>query len=89
MSECAGCNHIESSPVQLLSGSVVCSTCSRYTEQQGAILRHVLNLFRVNGRAERSDYMDRIAAAEGQKMADAVKAEFLREWEKIKGSSAP
>jgi hypothetical protein len=33
--------------------------------------------------------MDRIAAAEGQKMADAVKAEFLREWEKIKGSSAP
>jgi hypothetical protein len=28
--------------------------------------------------------MDRIAAAEGQKMADAVKAEFLREWQRVK-----
>ena len=84
MSECLGCNFISTHPVELLSGVIVCQTCSKYTEQQGTILRHVLNLFRVNGRAERSDYMDRIGAAEGQRMAEAVKAEFLREWQRVK-----
>lgn len=82
---CAGCNFISEFPHTLRTGRVCCSTCFLVTEEAASIERHVLNLFRCNGVQARRHYIERVHAAEGEKVRIEVESEFLRQWKKAQG----
>ena len=85
MNDCGGCLHVEHVPHTLRNGRVVCIGCLMKTEEDGSILRHVDNLHRCNGVQARRHYIERVHAAEGEKVRLAVETEFLVQWKKAQG----
>ena len=79
---CLGCVHVESSPHTLRNGRVCCSTCFMRVEEDAAVIRHAENMGRLGSVQARRHYLERVHAAEGEKVRIAVETEFLIAWRK-------
>ena len=79
---CLGCVHVESSPHTLRNGRVVCIGCPMKTEDDASVIRHAENMGRLGSVQARRHYLERVHAAEGEKVRIAVETEFLIAWRK-------
>ena len=79
---CGGCLHIEAAPHTLRNGRVCCSTCFMRVEEDAAVIRHAENMGRLGSVQARRHYLERVHAAEGEKVRIAVETEFLIAWRK-------
>ena len=78
--ECGGCNLVETSPVTLNSGAVVCTTCPAWRLECEA--RDVLA--RNKTATERAAWLDDIEKKRGKVAAYQLRAAVKGEWEKNK-----
>jgi hypothetical protein len=76
--ECLGCNLIETDPVTLTRGTVVCTSCPdwRMACEAREVLRKPLEA--------RREYLDGVESARGKNAADGLKAAIKTEWERRK-----
>lgn len=73
---CLGCQHIDTHPVTLLDGTVVCSTCEAWRAECEA--RMLLDRFDLNGRRE---YLAHVQRKRGDAALQRLKALILQVWE--------
>lgn len=79
--DCLGCNQIETAPVTLRDGKVVCSSCPLWRAECEA--RWVVNLPSLE---QRRDYIAGVRKERGKRAAEELKAEVAAEWERKKAA---
>lgn len=79
--ECLGCMKIETHPVTLIDGRVVCSSCEDWRAECEA--REVLNMRTL---IERRTYLDAVEGRRGKQATDELRALIAALWEKRKAA---
>ena len=73
---CAGCNNIETHPVRLVDGTIVCSTCEAWRHECEA--RAILRLPSLN---ERRAWLDALEKKRGKEARDALQVTMGAIWQ--------
>jgi hypothetical protein len=76
MTHCLGCSAIETAPVTLIDGTVVCSSCDAWRRETEA--RHILSMKPLS---VRQAWLADIEKRRGKASADKLRADMMRLWE--------
>lgn len=76
MTHCLGCSCVETAPVTLVDGTVVCNSCEAYRAECEA--RHILTMKPIT---VRQAWLADIEKRRGKTSADKLRADMMRLWE--------
>lgn len=79
--ECLNCSHIETAPITLRDGRIVCSKCEAWRLECEA--RHVLKL------PHRRDYLDEVRRKRGEEAYHALRNEMVALQEATRRATEP
>jgi hypothetical protein len=79
---CAGCNLLDTKPVTLSDGRIVCSSCPEWREECAARHREALAVLAIPTTAGRREYIDTVEHSRGKLAGYRLRTDVLEEWDR-------